>query len=257
MADLSLKTAFATDFKAKNNSRMKFYLMWANHSVNYTWDIRNSDDQSTVIWDGAVDRRNFDVICRRLIEKFFSQPNYYKIDGCPVFMIYDLHNLVRGLGGVDETRRALDNFRDMTARAGYAGLHLQLTAWSEHAVNLSGVDTNAQGSTRDAVKLLGFDSISHYQFVHFVNIDRDYREILADVRREWSASTATMRARLTFPTSLSAGTTTRFTRFAGHCARQHARRLRKACAWQKSMWTPTLPACAACHHKQLERVDRD
>ena len=42
-----------------------------------------------------------------------------------------------------------------------------------------------QGSTRDLVPLLGVDSITHYQFVHYTNIDRDYTEILADVGREW------------------------------------------------------------------------
>ena len=34
---------------------------------------------------------------------------------------------------------------------------------------------------------MGFDSLTHYQFVHFVNIDRDYREIVPDVTREWEA----------------------------------------------------------------------
>jgi hypothetical protein len=28
--------------KAKNNDRVKFYLMWANHDVNLTWDKRNA-----------------------------------------------------------------------------------------------------------------------------------------------------------------------------------------------------------------------
>ena len=28
---------------AKNNHKVKFFLMWANHSVGFTWDIRNSD----------------------------------------------------------------------------------------------------------------------------------------------------------------------------------------------------------------------
>ena len=206
--------------RAKNRDRMQFYLMWANHSVNYTWDIRNSNDQSTIIWDGAVDRREFDVICHRLIEKYFSQPNYYKINGCPVFMIYDLHNLVRGLGGVDETRRAFEYFREQTVKAGHAGLHLQLTAWSEHAVNLSGVDTNAQGSTRDAVKLLGFDSISHYQFVHFVNIDRDYREILADVKREWERIDRDYEGTPYFPhISIGWDNNPRFTSFRGGIVR--------------------------------------
>ena len=33
--------------------------------------------------------------------------------------------------------------------------------------------------------MLGFDSMSHYQFVHFVDCDRDYTELLPDVEREW------------------------------------------------------------------------
>ena len=33
--------------------------------------------------------------------------------------------------------------------------------------------------------MLGADSVSHYQFVHFTDVDRDYLEILADVQREW------------------------------------------------------------------------
>lgn len=104
--------------KAGNRDRMKFYLMWANHNVNYTWDIRNSSDQDTLIWDGAVDRTEFEKICRRIIERYFSQPNYYKIQGAPVFMLYDLANLMKGLGGLEETRKALDWFREETKKAG-------------------------------------------------------------------------------------------------------------------------------------------
>ena len=42
-----------------------------------------------------------------------------------------------------------------------------------------------QGSTKDIVSLLGADSVSHYQFCHFANIDRDYLDILDDVKAEW------------------------------------------------------------------------
>ena len=33
--------------KAKNNDKVKFYLMWANHNANNTWDIRLSDLNGT------------------------------------------------------------------------------------------------------------------------------------------------------------------------------------------------------------------
>lgn len=169
---------------AENNTDMSFYLMWANHNAMDLWDKRNSFN-GTMIWDGAVPETEFDRVCDRVIEKYFTKPNYYKINGCPVFMIYDICNLIRGLGGVDNTRVALERFRDKVKAAGFPDLHLQLTIWSEHSVNLSGVDAAKTGSTRDIVPALGIDSMSHYQFIHFVNCDRTYPEVLPDVQKEW------------------------------------------------------------------------
>ncbi len=172
--------------KAKNRDKMQFYLMWANHDANNYWNINLSDDQGdTVIWQGAIGRDSFDIVVRRTIDKYFSQPNYYKIDGCPVFMIYDVQNLISGLGGIEGARSALSYFREQVKAAGFPDLHLQITIWGENSFNLSGFDSNMRGSTKDIVSILGADSVSHYQFVHFADIDRDYTEILADVKKEW------------------------------------------------------------------------
>ncbi len=169
---------------AENNTDMSFYLMWANHDAKDLWDKRNSFNGTTV-WYGSVPKEEYDTVCDRVISQYFCKPNYYKINGCPVFMIYDICNLIRGLGGVDNTRAALEEFREKVKAAGFPDLHLQLTVWSEGAVNISGVDSSRTGSTRDIVPALGIDSMSHYQFVHFVNCNRDYLEILPDVKKEW------------------------------------------------------------------------
>lgn len=42
--------------KAKNNDRVKFYLMWANHNATTTWDKRISDEGDKIIWYGSQDR---------------------------------------------------------------------------------------------------------------------------------------------------------------------------------------------------------
>ncbi|HBE76716.1 MAG TPA: hypothetical protein DDW65_02880 [Firmicutes bacterium] len=172
--------------KAKNNDRVKFYLMWANHNVNYTWDIRNAHLQDSMIWDAVVDRSEFEKIANRLIERYFKHPSYYKIDGKPVFMIYDLANLMKGLGGADATRAAFEWFRGQAVKAGLPGLHLQMTLWGEMSFNLSGVDDGMKATTDQIIKLVGFDSMTHYQFVHFTDIDRDYQEIIPDVLKEWA-----------------------------------------------------------------------
>jgi hypothetical protein len=160
--------------------------MWANHDVDMTWDKRNAGKPNdALIWKGAVDRQEFEVICHRVIEKYFSHPSYYKIDGKPSFMIYDLNTLIQGLGGVKETKDALEWFRKETVKAGFKGLDLQLTLRGS-GTNVTGTAGDNLGSQSDVIKELGFDGVSHYQFVHFINIDRDYMEIMKDVAKEWN-----------------------------------------------------------------------
>lgn len=171
--------------KAKNNDRMKFYIMWANHDANDTWDKRLSGD-GTVIWGGKVDRAEFERACDWLIENYFHLPNYYRIDGKPVFMFYDLSNLINGLGGLTDARKALEWFRSRAVNKGLPGLHLQSTLWGENSLNISGVDSARSFSQRDAVAALEFDSASHYQYVHFANVRQSYADIMPSVVDEWA-----------------------------------------------------------------------
>ncbi len=172
--------------KARNNDRVKFYLMWANHDVTHLWDIRLSQIEDNVIWRASVDRPEFETIARRLIATYFKHPSYYTIAGKPVFMIYDLNKLVGGLGGVEQTADAFAWFRAEAVAAGLPGLHLQLTSWGAKRLNLSGIDAGISATPSQIVTRLGFDSQSHYQMVHFTKIDRDYAEIIPDMEKEWA-----------------------------------------------------------------------
>jgi len=173
--------------KAPNSNKMQFYIMWANHDVNCLWDIRNSDKVDTTIWKGAVSRQEFEIIGKRWIEKYFSKENYYKIDGKPVVSIYDMSNFVSGLGGVEETKNAVNWLREEAKKAGFSGVHFQFIRWCSNAHNITGVDGTRTEISAECYEEMGFDSLTHYQFVHFADIDRDYEEILADVEKEWKA----------------------------------------------------------------------
>ncbi len=172
--------------KARNNDRVKFYLMWANHDVPMLWDKRNAGKPNdALIWKASVDRDEFEVICHRVIKNYFSQPSYYKIDGKPCFMIYELNKLIEGLGGVEETKAALDWFREETKKAGFKGLDLQLTL-RKSGSGVTGITGDNIGTQEELIKQLGFDGLTHYQFVHFVDIDREYPAIMTDVVKEWN-----------------------------------------------------------------------
>ncbi len=182
-----METTLTNGFlKAQNREKMKFYLMWANHDVVNTWDTRISRlPENNVIWQGSVDRQEFEKICRRNIELFFSQPEYYKIDGKPVFMIYDVVNFIKGLGGIKEATDAVKWFKQEVKKAGFPGLDLQFTMWKPN-LNYSGFDagkTDKPGN--EFVTRLGFTSTSHYQFCHFTNVNDEYNNIMERVRKEW------------------------------------------------------------------------
>jgi len=186
--------------KARNKDRVKFYLMWANHDVNLAWDKRNADDamekkNPALLWNGFVDRQEFEKIALRWIDKYFKQPSYYKIDGKPVFMIYELRNFIKGLGGVEQAKDALNWFRNQTIKAGFKGLELQITMRKETDQKLSAIPGDNVGTQKEVVNQLGINSLTHYQFVHFANVDRDYNKIMEDVVKEWNTVSTTYKAK--------------------------------------------------------------
>lgn len=172
--------------KARNNDRMKFYLMWANHNANHLWDIRNSDDNGyTVIWRADIDRKEFEIVCHRVIDQYFHQPNYYTIDGKPVFAIYEIGTFIRGMGGMTEAREALDAFRARSVEAGLPGIHLMAIVWAALPSTLSdtpGDETPTQDKTLAA---LGFDSMTNYQWCHLVGTNCDYADWGREAIRFW------------------------------------------------------------------------
>lgn len=170
--------------RASNNKDMTFYLMWANHNAPCVWDKRLSDIEHTLpyIWNGAVDRSEFEQIAHRMINNYFNKDNYYKIDGKPVLMIYELQTLLDGLGGIEGTISAFEWFRTEAVKAGFNGLHLQAVKWGENFdLNLSGVDGEQIVDQAEIIIKMGFDSVTNYQFVHLTDVKRDYMEVLEDV----------------------------------------------------------------------------
>ena len=171
--------------KAENCEQMQFYIMWANHDANYTWDIRNAGVTDATVWTGAVSRQQFEKIGRRWIEKYFTKQNYYKIDNKPVISIYEMNNFITGLGGIEKAAEAMQWLNGEAIQSGLAGVHFQFVRWNGQTENFTGVDGKTITTTPEMVEQMGFSSLTHYQFVHFTDIDRDYLQTMKDVKKEW------------------------------------------------------------------------
>ncbi len=153
--------------KASNNDKMEFYVMWANHDVrrNY-WNVHEYGDDTSILWEGPVNLENFEKVADRVINQYFIKSNYFKIDGEPVFHVFSPDNLVRGLGGLDQTRDALEYFRERTREAGFPGLHIQFRPGGGMEPTLLG-NVNSEGkNVNEIVDHLGINSITKYNWGH-------------------------------------------------------------------------------------------
>lgn len=164
-----LESALNNGFlKAGNNRRMQFYLMWANHDVkrNY-WNVHRYGDDESLLWNAAVDRENYRIIVDRVINQYFKQPNYFKIDGEPVFSIFSIEKLMESFGGsLEETRKALDYFREEVKKAGFPGLHIQ---WNQGGGSL--MSKEQADRFAEKVNAMGFNSVAMY---NMGGISEDY-----------------------------------------------------------------------------------
>jgi len=147
--------------KAKNNEKMYFYVMWANHDMPMsTLNPHLFTNENNVVWSAKVDWKNWTIIVDRTIKQYFQKPNYFRIDGKPVFAVYFLDELIRTFENAEGVRKALDYFDAEAKKAGFPGVHFQLSGgvWTAEKY----VDT---------VKTMGFSSVVP---LTMGGVDRDY-----------------------------------------------------------------------------------
>jgi hypothetical protein len=163
--------------KADNADDLKFALMWANHDW---WDLYPAKRRTLydTLMPGATDRAAFERATDHVIANYMRHPRYWRVGGKAYFSIYDIGTLQNGLGGRPATRAALDDLRARAARAGVGELHLNVV------VNQWMPDINAM------VAELGFDSVTHYTWIHheydlLTQIATPYDTIRESAARSW------------------------------------------------------------------------
>jgi hypothetical protein len=140
---------------APNRGRIKFALMWANHDWTDVFPAKK-DVVPQLLYPGAVSRQAFDKATDHIVRHYFSQPNYWKIDGKPYFSVYEAWTLIDGLGGPDKAREAIDSFHAKARAAGLPGVHLNAVGWGR--------------LDNEMIRSLGFDSVTSYCWVHHAGL---------------------------------------------------------------------------------------
>lgn len=179
--------------KAPNRNRLKFALMWANHD----WlNIQPAtfDNSRVKLTEGEVSKELWDTISTYIVEKYFKQPNYWKIDGKPYFSIYEIVTFINGLGGIDEAKKAIQLLDDKTKKAGFPGVHFNIMSWMINDDLVKQI--TGDGAPKTAKEMMGSlpcESVSTYAYIHHFDYSKagfptaPYSEALTQNEKYWNS----------------------------------------------------------------------
>jgi hypothetical protein len=131
---------------AKNASRMKFCLLVANHS------------------GGLIYRDKWDDACSMFMP-YLSHELALKVNGCPVIIFFSTGELIRCLGGTEQTKQCLDILREKARGIGLPGICV---------IGCSGPARDAAGDidlmpekwrgNADMLESCGLDAVTGYNY---------------------------------------------------------------------------------------------
>lgn len=119
--------------KSRYRNKMRFCLLWANHNPA-----------------GSASRDDLRQVTRFWIDRYFRLPEYQKIDGKPLIILFSPGRVLDDIG-VEGTRTAFDEMRTMCRDAGLAGLYI---------AGCVGPDRGSVERMREA----GFDAATGYNY---------------------------------------------------------------------------------------------
>lgn len=95
---------------ARYRDRIRYFLMWEN--------------LNDIACGVSGERDLLENVMPFLIETYFRDDSYLKIDGCPLLSVYGPVRLIEELGGPEAARRSFERASTLCRRAGFEGLTL-------------------------------------------------------------------------------------------------------------------------------------
>lgn len=143
----SLESGF---LHARNRDRLKFAVMWTPHD----WPIWTPTRSVTgslmreLAVSGVEAPDDVNQSLAYLISRYLHQPNYWRIDGQPVVVIWELRKL-EAAWGAENVARELERLREFARSLGHPGIHFHASS------------CGSPGRIAD-FEAAGYDSYGHY-----------------------------------------------------------------------------------------------
>ncbi|HEY3265947.1 MAG TPA: glycoside hydrolase family 99-like domain-containing protein [Armatimonadota bacterium] len=133
--------------KTPNRKRIKYALMWANHTWMNIFPLGYNQPQMPMltIRHSAADFQRMMAHC---IKVHFRQPNYWRVNGALYFSLFQPAEFINQLGGAEKAKAVLDAARAQVRKAGLGEVHFAGFVWDAETARLC--------------EQAGFDSLTSY-----------------------------------------------------------------------------------------------
>ena len=108
--DPPMNNALKLYLRSPNRSRLRFYLMVANHQGYY------------------IDPQNWDRIKKYWIQAI-KEPEYLTVNGKPLLVFFEYRKMLENFGSKQALRQALMNLKDEAKKEGVKGLTIGVSVW--------------------------------------------------------------------------------------------------------------------------------
>lgn len=167
---------------AGNTDQCKFAIMWANHG----WAAMQPQGRGRPYYYQTDSRLSYGTFIKAtdyIINRYFKHPSYWRPDGRLYFSIYEMKELVEMFGSIENTRYALDNFRERVRKEGLGELNINIIH-QDYPI-LPGEKQFKEGENQNRYyQQLGFDSVTSYIWIHHYMDEMDFPAAPYPVLRE-------------------------------------------------------------------------
>lgn len=150
---------------APNNERLQFGLMLANHDWVDIFPATYGNPQP-LMYPGTISPKTWEIMTDKVVEQYFSRPNYWAIEGKPYFSFFVLDTFINGMGGVAQSRAALDRFREKARQIGFSDIHFNVIAYNFVQALMKMPEHNE----KQVIEELGISSLTPYCWAHNYNM---------------------------------------------------------------------------------------
>lgn len=164
------------------NSAIKNYVRLENHrGVSFALTYINNEQEL------VIPRDEWPAVAEEWVTQYFSNPDYVRVAGMPLFEVHDVTGMTLQFGGTDGVNWALDTLRQVAKAHGLPGVYIVGGVYVDSLFDWSGFPRGVAGEPEGLLNQ-HYDALSNYGYPAapgYLDGEQPYSRLVAAGEQMW------------------------------------------------------------------------